>query len=212
MAMAIDYASLVESACEPPYELFGWSMGGLIAHAMAAELERRGAIVDRVTMIDARVPGRKGRIPNRAFALMAWLLEMQPSHSLEDVQAAVGRHDLVAAAPDRLLRLLEDSGLVPKETVTASELERDLSLYERHFMLTEEFERQPVRAAVDQWWAEPAPDASSAAVLFGAHVHQHVVPGTHFSVIQPPAIEMIAATLAAPPRRNRPADAEFRSR
>ena len=36
-----------------PYDLIGWSFGGVVAHAVAVELQRRGAVVSRVFLLDA---------------------------------------------------------------------------------------------------------------------------------------------------------------
>jgi thioesterase domain-containing protein len=36
-----------------PYHLLGWSFGGVVAHAVAVELERRGAVVERLVLLDA---------------------------------------------------------------------------------------------------------------------------------------------------------------
>ncbi|WP_304117836.1 non-ribosomal peptide synthetase, partial [Mycolicibacterium bacteremicum] len=36
-----------------PYRLLGWSYGGVLAHAIAVELQRRGAVVDRLVLLDA---------------------------------------------------------------------------------------------------------------------------------------------------------------
>ncbi|TCU97131.1 non-ribosomal peptide synthetase [Paracandidimonas soli] len=53
-AMAEDYADrLLELQPEGPYHLAGWSVGGIIAHAMAVELQRRGHAVGVLAMLDA---------------------------------------------------------------------------------------------------------------------------------------------------------------
>ncbi|MBU4612319.1 amino acid adenylation domain-containing protein [Achromobacter sp. GG226] len=53
-AMAEDYADQLE-ALHPqgPCHLLGWSVGGIIAHAMAVELQRRGREVGVLAMLDA---------------------------------------------------------------------------------------------------------------------------------------------------------------
>ncbi|NIL80031.1 non-ribosomal peptide synthetase [Rhodococcoides kroppenstedtii] len=52
--LARDYVDRLQSA-QPagPYHLLGWSLGGLIAHAMTAELERRGERVATLAMLDS---------------------------------------------------------------------------------------------------------------------------------------------------------------
>ncbi|MFF0745875.1 amino acid adenylation domain-containing protein [Streptomyces sp. NPDC004111] len=52
--MAVDYADRIrEVRPQGPYRLLGWSVGGTIAHAVAAELERRGAEVELLAVLDA---------------------------------------------------------------------------------------------------------------------------------------------------------------
>ncbi|MCZ1007000.1 alpha/beta fold hydrolase [Streptomyces lydicus] len=52
--MAADYADQIRAASpEGPYRLLGWSVGGTVAHAVAAELERRGQRVDLLAVLDA---------------------------------------------------------------------------------------------------------------------------------------------------------------
>lgn len=56
-AMAARYADRIQ-ANHPggPYHLLGWSFGGVVAHAVAVELESRGAVVARLVLLDAE-PG-----------------------------------------------------------------------------------------------------------------------------------------------------------
>jgi len=55
--MAADYIDQIR-IIQPigPYYLLGWSLGGLIAHAMAAELQQRGEQVALLAMLDAQTP------------------------------------------------------------------------------------------------------------------------------------------------------------
>jgi thioesterase domain-containing protein len=53
-AMAADYLELVRAtAPDGPYCLLGWSFGGLVAHALAVELERRGEQVPLLALMDS---------------------------------------------------------------------------------------------------------------------------------------------------------------
>ena len=45
-------AALREVSPHGPYRLLGTSLGGTIAHAMAAELERQGCLVDKLILVD----------------------------------------------------------------------------------------------------------------------------------------------------------------
>ncbi|WP_030918935.1 alpha/beta fold hydrolase [Streptosporangium amethystogenes] len=52
--MAAEYVSqIIEVWPEGPCRLLGWSFGGVVAHAMAAQLERAGRRVESLTLIDA---------------------------------------------------------------------------------------------------------------------------------------------------------------
>jgi len=56
--MAADYADQITAVRpESPYHLLGWSFGGVVAHAVAAELQRRGALVGLLAVLDG-YPGR----------------------------------------------------------------------------------------------------------------------------------------------------------
>ena len=52
--MAGTYADRIQAERPSgPYRLLGWSFGGVVAHAVAVELQRRGALVDRLVLLDA---------------------------------------------------------------------------------------------------------------------------------------------------------------
>ncbi|MFF2144923.1 amino acid adenylation domain-containing protein, partial [Kitasatospora sp. NPDC058190] len=58
--MAADYADHVEATYPSgPYRVLGWSFGGLAAHALATELQRRGRKVELLTVLDVH-PGWLG--------------------------------------------------------------------------------------------------------------------------------------------------------
>ncbi|MBX8687677.1 amino acid adenylation domain-containing protein, partial [Mycobacterium sp. 20091114027_K0903767] len=54
--MAANYADRLQSLYpEGPYKLLGWSFGGVVAHAMAVELRRRGCEVEQLVLLDPTV-------------------------------------------------------------------------------------------------------------------------------------------------------------
>jgi enterobactin synthetase component F len=75
-AMVDDYVARIrEVQPSGPYRLLGWSVGGVIAQAIAAELERQGAEVDLLALLDA-YPSDQWRdlaAPTEAQALTALL-------------------------------------------------------------------------------------------------------------------------------------------
>ncbi|NKZ11523.1 non-ribosomal peptide synthetase [Mycolicibacterium septicum DSM 44393] len=52
-AMAADYADRLQGLYPVgPYRILGWSFGGVVAHALAVELQRRGCEVQRLVLLD----------------------------------------------------------------------------------------------------------------------------------------------------------------
>lgn len=71
--MAARYADELEAALPAgPVALGGWSMGGLLAHAVAARLERRGRPVSALLLLDPATPGRVAQVAQGALA--RWFL------------------------------------------------------------------------------------------------------------------------------------------
>jgi amino acid adenylation domain-containing protein len=66
--MAANYADRLQARYpEGPYKLLGWSFGGVVAHALAVELRRRGCEVQQLVLLDPTVHA------NRVIALNpAW--------------------------------------------------------------------------------------------------------------------------------------------
>jgi thioesterase domain-containing protein/acyl carrier protein len=53
--MAKNYADRIEAIYPSgPYNLLGWSFGGVVAHELAIELQRRGCVIARVILLDAQ--------------------------------------------------------------------------------------------------------------------------------------------------------------
>jgi thioesterase domain-containing protein/acyl carrier protein len=52
--MAKDYADRIQKFHPAgPYNLLGWSFGGVVAHELAIELQRRGCVIGRLILLDA---------------------------------------------------------------------------------------------------------------------------------------------------------------
>jgi thioesterase domain-containing protein/acyl carrier protein len=62
-SMAASYADRLQAVYpNGPYKLLGWSFGGVVAHEIAIELQRRGCVVQCLVLLDA------GLIANRVIA------------------------------------------------------------------------------------------------------------------------------------------------
>jgi amino acid adenylation domain-containing protein len=73
--MAKNYADRIQ-AIDPtgPYNLLGWSFGGVVAHEIAIELQRRGGSIARLILLDALLINESSDVPNSA-ALVEQALE-----------------------------------------------------------------------------------------------------------------------------------------
>jgi acyl transferase domain-containing protein/acyl-CoA synthetase (AMP-forming)/AMP-acid ligase II/thioesterase domain-containing protein len=201
-AMAIDYATIVQSAAVGPFRLLGWSMGALVANAVAAELERRGEAIDLVAMIDpVTLAGSLAstREDEMAFAVSALIHEQGSNRTVPESVAAELRTLPVSAGDYRhLLEECERRELLAAGALTPDLLGEQIELYLRHFRLVREFRPATMRAAAAVWWAHGAAgDIDWSTVALGG-LTERVIGGTHFSVVRPPYIERIARDILPP--------------
>jgi amino acid adenylation domain-containing protein len=100
-AIAAEYAaSIRKTSPQGPYRLLGWSMGGLIAHAIAAHLEAQGQEIEFLGLLDVWL---EVETPNRGrFDLFARYLDRNPDD--RSALASLDADELrdLANATDRL--------------------------------------------------------------------------------------------------------------
>ncbi|ORA07455.1 thioesterase domain-containing protein, partial [Mycobacterium arosiense] len=67
LEMAKTYADRIQEV-DPngPYKLLGWSFGGVVAHEIAVELQRRGYAVAHLILLDALLINESSDVPNSA--------------------------------------------------------------------------------------------------------------------------------------------------
>lgn len=97
-------------ACQPhgPYHLGGWSAGGILAYALAAQLLEEGEAVASLTLIDSPPPDRGlGHLPERFFAhctrVGVFGTEMARGQQNEAVAAGGGKDDHRTLTPPEWL-------------------------------------------------------------------------------------------------------------
>ncbi|GFG96177.1 hypothetical protein MTIM_20560 [Mycobacterium timonense] len=106
-AMAQTYADRIQGAHpDGPYHLLGWSFGGVVAHEVAIELQRRGCVVGSLILLDAQ-PGLDAGLDGGAAL---------PEHALGEQ------------------RVLEEGGPPSKPLVAQllGNLNDNIELYRRH--------------------------------------------------------------------------------
>ncbi|OXM59753.1 amino acid adenylation domain-containing protein, partial [Amycolatopsis vastitatis] len=97
-AMALDYLGQIR-AVQPtgPYHLIGWSFGGLVAHAMATELLRRGEQVALLAILDSFPVAEPDETPIDEKKALALLLEDLGQPVPPHRQETLTRAEVVAA-------------------------------------------------------------------------------------------------------------------
>ena len=164
IAIAEEYADRIHREKNGPYYLLGWSMGGLIAHAMAAALENRGEEVAFLGLLDTRLRAVVEDLER--LDLFAEYLGRNPAD-----QAAFARMD----AEERRLLIQANAHLPPDEWFIAVAkhgqaqgtwlCDIPLSLLKSLFTewwdgitLTNAYDPPRIRANMRVWWAKETID------------------------------------------------------
>ena len=203
LAMATDYANLVqEHRAHGPYIVVGWSMGGVAAHAVAVELERRGERVALVGAIDSAADAEiASELQQLSLALTGVIYDLQAATPPDPRTLDAKLRELFTSRVerDRVLAWCVDHGLIAPNAISTDRFDAMMKLRYRHFQLVGEHPRGIVVAPIRTWWAtRPLGDWSPYT---RGGLSETVLGGTHFTVIQPPHLDTIAAELRAAARR-----------
>jgi thioesterase domain-containing protein/acyl carrier protein len=198
--MAGAYAAAIRAAQpEGPYRLAGWSIGGGLAHATAAQLRRQGAEVSLLALLDTQEPPVLPQAPS-APALRAFFAEV---FALTEGHPPCGpsEADLAdlddAAQTEHVIGTLVKSGLVPPE---AAELLRErIEIFNAILSSAAVWRPDHYDGRVDLFLTATSPKSAPAgwAKWTGGPVVTHSVPGDHYSMIRPPCVTELGRALSA---------------
>lgn len=194
-AMAIDYASVIQGVRPTgPYRLLGWSMGGFIAHAIARELELRGELVEQIAMIDSR-PIAGFDTHDTALAVKGVMHDLhlppEPGNVLPQLQK-LNAKPLEGA---ELLTWCQLQGLIPAAAISVAAFSSIVRRYLLHFQLLRDHRPGSVNSPIVAWWSGDSSPARYWSDYTKTELREKVVGGTHFTIIRPPHIDVIAAEL-----------------
>jgi acyl transferase domain-containing protein/thioesterase domain-containing protein len=206
-AMASDYADIVESTRPGPYVLLGWSMGGVIGHQMAAVLEERGRDVRLVAMIDPPAPGGL-ELDEIAAAVRAVVLELRPEHAADERirDPFRGLSSLPAHGTADLLARCVEHGLLDKGSISADVFDAMVRIRLRHIRLIRAHRPGEIRADLAIWWAGEPKVTSDWAAHTRGRVIEHSLAASHYTIVLPPSIDVIASELRSALGGVEPAD------
>jgi thioesterase domain-containing protein len=194
-AMAIDYASVIQGVRPTgPYRLLGWSMGGFIAHAITRELELRGELVEQIAMIDSR-PITRFDTDDIGLAVMGVMHDLQLSPEPRRVLSELRKLNAKPLEGADLLTWCQLHGLIPEAAISAGAFGSNVRRYLKHFQLLRDHRPGRVNSPIVAWWSGDSAPGRYWSDFTEAEFSEKMIGGTHFTIIRPPHIDVIAAEL-----------------
>jgi thioesterase domain-containing protein len=169
-------------------------MGGFIAHAIARELELRGEHVEQIAMIDSR-PIAEFDMHDTGLAVMGVMHDLQLSPEPGNVLPELQKLNAKPLEGPDLLTWCQLHGLIPKAAISAAAFSSTVRRYLRHFQLLRDHRLGTVNAPIVAWWSGGSAPERYWSNYTKAEFRENVVGGTHFTIIRPPHIDVIAAEL-----------------
>jgi thioesterase domain-containing protein len=200
--MAASYLDAVRSAQKDgPYLLAGWSMGGLVAVAMARQLEAEGREVALVALLDTLVPGASadGAVNHHALAAeFARTLGIDP-----DRLASWFTGDLWQLGTDEqlesLFELARGANLVPQNLGLAA-LRGQLRLFAQNLRAAHDHVVTPCAAPLALFTADESPLGGATALADWQRIAPHRVTryrtaGDHDTMLRQPHVRGLSRQL-----------------
>ncbi|MEO3808386.1 amino acid adenylation domain-containing protein [Sphaerisporangium sp. B11E5] len=178
-----------------PYRLGGWSLGGVIALEMARQLADAGEHVAIVVVLDSGLPGDPG-VPGDLEVLSAFVRDLTGIAGVRppDLDPESFRHLARDALEEQAMAVLDDAGLVPAGTRDEIRTRMRLFAANTRAMFTHRPRGYPGRLVLVSAAASAATDPAAWQALCAAFEHR-TVPGDHYSMLQQPHLEELAAVL-----------------
>jgi amino acid adenylation domain-containing protein len=187
--LARDYVDRIQGV-QPhgPYHLLGWSFGGLAAHAMAVELQRRGEQVSLLALLDAYTPDT---LPERSAA-------EDEQGVLTELIAGLGA-DRAAFGDAPLDRLAVVRGLAAHAEEQlgggAELLSAVVGAAVNNARIARAYVPETFTGDARLFLASDRPDPAAAVASWyrcvGGRVTTHELAGAHADMLDPPAVEAI---------------------
>jgi 1-acyl-sn-glycerol-3-phosphate acyltransferase len=183
-ALAARYLAAVKTAYpQGPYVFGGYSFGATVAREMALELERRGEVASGVLLIDeihrSPAPLAASHRSERAALLLEVARESLPAADVAALDAALSRHGEADLEP--VLAVLTDPAL-------RKEIAEQIRRYEHNVRLAEAYQASVPRARAALLRAATSYHRAPETIP-----QVYDVPGDHFTMLQPPHVDAVAA-------------------
>jgi thioesterase domain-containing protein len=194
-----------------PYRLGGWSMGGLVAFAMARQLAAEGQAPELLALIDT-LPPKTATAPATpateeelvaSFAQdMARLLGSNVGISPEELRSLPEQEKLA-----HVVRLGHTAGLLPADFGLA-QIEPLFAAFAANLQASRAYAPDPYTGRLTLWVSEATAASYAAALdawsrLVPAGLDRTILPGDHYSLLRRPEVERLARELTAQLVRNK---------
>lgn len=184
-----------------PYRLAGWSAGGVLAFAAALRLRELGERVARLVLLDAEPPPRLAEPPDQASALALFAVDFaqamdRPPLPPDPVALAGLPVDARAGA---VVQGLVDRGLLAAAQAGQVRARAEVFAATVRAGATWRPPRWdgPVHLLVSDEVTDPEAAAAGWRACTTGPVTVARVPGDHYSMMRPPQVATVAATLEA---------------
>jgi amino acid adenylation domain-containing protein len=206
--MARLYVNAMTTFCpEGPYQIGGWSFGGVVAYEMAQQLHRRGQIVSRLAILDSYVPIllNPSKVIDDAYLVGVLSRVFGGMFGLDNlVSPQEIRHLKLSQQIDYIIEKAKGSGIFPPQ-VEHQQNRRILEVLVGTLRATYAYHRQPYPGKVTVFRAREkhvmAPDPQLVwvelfAVLDAIDIEVINVPGNHYSFILEPHVQALGRAIA----------------
>ena len=178
-----------------PYLLGGWSIGGTLAFEMARVLEETGEEVRLVVLMDSAVPPELERPPTHTEMLESF------AHDLSGLQGKqppeIDWAELVERDPDEqtaiVMEALERTGRVPPDI--RDELGRRIRVFMANAATALTYRPGHYNGGLVSLGAAEGQYDGGWERLVSGDVIERTVPGSHYTMLQPPNLKALAAEL-----------------
>jgi amino acid adenylation domain-containing protein len=191
---------------EGPYLLGGWSMGGVVAFEMANQLHKQGQEVGLLAVMDVRPPVEKSKADVMDFDLIKTSLQFTiESFDISlDLFASDWDHFKRLETDDRLRYIMEKAQaakVLPKD-VGFEQLRRVYNQININFRLLRDYTPEVYPGEITVFKAQNGEHENEVedfraawAALSSRELRMHILPCTHFEMVNQPHVQQVAAFL-----------------
>jgi amino acid adenylation domain-containing protein len=198
-AMAADYVEAIRSVQpEGPYQVGGWSLGGVTAFEIAQQLQRQGQNVSRLVLIDTVAP----KLMN---LVLSEPVETDADHITEHEALTALDEVCRTGTPEQIREAFEEvreSGFLPPE-IPLEDFHHWLKSCQTRVQLVRSYQPAPYAGRIVLIKTAEADDKQHLDPSFGwselatEGLDVSVVPGTHYTVVLEPYVSDLAKAIAS---------------